>query len=319
MNSLPPPEIFAQDYLWPAILGTSCSTFLFAVGTVQTHLYFKQSKQDPLALKILIGVLWLFQLSHELSCHIFIYISGVQNFGSPGVLATDPKLAICAGLMLLISACISAIVQGFSAYRLGKVIKGWLMPSLIWVLVVVRIVTSVLPAALEFRTGSFSATLSGYRWLLLATWLSGAVSDILVSWNLCWVLYKRRNGFQATIRLVDKLIAWFFATGLVNSCLDILASVLFITSGRKGLKWAAVLVVNPRLLVISMLATLNGRASIRRGRVQTFEHFDKRIFANSRSNFRHPSVISERGITDFQEGISVHVDVDTTRDKMSAL
>jgi len=118
--------------------------------------------------------------------------------------------------------------------------------------------------AIAFKMASLTMYLAQTKWLMATAWVLGAVTDILITLALCYDLYcRRQSAIYRTARLIDRLIIWAVATGMLTSITAIVMVICFLTLNGT-LVWEAVYITLPRFFSTSLMVSLNARSNLRR-------------------------------------------------------
>ncbi|GLB41243.1 hypothetical protein LshimejAT787_0904580 [Lyophyllum shimeji] len=247
--------------LGPMLTGVLLATFLFGVECVQLYMYFRDFPKDSQLLKGLVTIVWVVELTHQGCTMHSVYWLLISNFGNPH-LTTSPVPATFV-LPILFSAIIVLLVQTFFAHRLWRSTNKTILCIIFMILVVARFILTGVIAGSAINMQSFASFLKQFKALITAAWVSGACIDILMSLSLCYDLHTRRSGFVRTSRLIDRLIVWCVATGLLTSVYALIIAICFLTM-PDNLIWDAMYIAASRFFANTLLASLNARRSIRR-------------------------------------------------------
>ncbi|KAF9023264.1 hypothetical protein BDZ89DRAFT_1070004 [Hymenopellis radicata] len=227
---------------------------LFGVLASQTYAYFRTFPQDRSALKFLVSV---FCATEPL------YTLLITNYGTPAALAHLPKTSAA---LLVPTVAVRFIVQVFFSYRIWSLTSSKLVPCIL-------IPLNVTSAALGLRITvhaigmtSFGEYTKKMSILIPTAFLIAFAVDILTSVALCW----------CTVMMCDKIMAWAIQTGIVTSIASALVLVTFVTM-RRNFIWVAFYILLPKLYSNSLVASLNGRASLRRSENDPVESGDVSI------------------------------------------
>lgn len=247
--------------LGPMLIGLLLATFLFGVECVQVYMYFRDFPKDPNYLKFVVTTVWVTDLAHQGCTMHSAYWLLIQNFGNPNLMISPVPLTFV--LPILLSAIIVLLVQGFFAHRLWKSTNKTILCSIFGAMVLARFIVTSFISGSAVNLQSFTQFLREFKPLITAAWVSGAGVDILMSASLCYDLHTRRSGFARTSRLIDRLIVWCVATGLLTSIYALIIAICFLTMPNY-LIWEALYIALSRFFANTLLASLNARKSIRR-------------------------------------------------------
>ncbi|KAF8209998.1 hypothetical protein K438DRAFT_1929758 [Mycena galopus ATCC 62051] len=247
-------------------IGVFLSLVMFGVVTLQGYIYFQNCRGDRTGLKLLVGSLLFFELCHSVaSCHAIYYFTVI--------LAGIPELQKSANnyslsLIPVFETIITAIVQGFFAYRI-RLLSGRLHISLIcWGLCVVRFVGGMAMASESFldipREPDYFVLQETYGWLISSALFVGAILDVLIAVSLCFYIQKLYTPYNLPRgeELIRRLIAWTIETGLITS-LGSVAVVIAFQTMKFNFIWLALYTLLAKLYSNSLLVSLNARSQRR--------------------------------------------------------
>ncbi|KAJ7048470.1 hypothetical protein C8F01DRAFT_1179498 [Mycena amicta] len=260
----PLPVFDAGPTIGALLVGTLCSYILLGVTTTQCYLYFGRFPEDTLGLKLLVGFVWLIEMAHAGCIGHVVYDYAVLNYGNPRSLLG--KMPVSLGLSIVLGGIITALVQGFFAFRIwtlapNKFVR--IVPILLWISAFVYVIASFAGTALSIPSASIPAFIKQYGWLLLVPWVINLINDNVITIALVLLLLANRTkGFNKTTALVDKLIKWTIETGMITSIFSIL-NLAFYEKETSNFIWVGIQFVKARLFANSLLASLNSRQTLR--------------------------------------------------------
>ncbi|KAF8960031.1 hypothetical protein BDZ97DRAFT_1922452 [Flammula alnicola] len=242
--------------------GVMTSLFLYGITTVQAYSYFRNFPSDPIRMKVFVAGIWIFEAVHSgIVAHSLYWIT-VDSFGQEFAI-NNPLIKIYVASIF--SALTTAAIQIFFAYRVHLLAGPKSYPTV--VLCVLLTATSLLGQITLAITGYFAESVFDWmaRWrvLLLVSYGTATVADVLIAANLCVAFWRRRaEAVHGQVhRLVDRVIAWSLETCLLTSIGMIIMMVLFVKMENFG--WFSVFFMISRLFSNSLLASLNGRKTLR--------------------------------------------------------
>ncbi|KII85476.1 hypothetical protein PLICRDRAFT_94383 [Plicaturopsis crispa FD-325 SS-3] len=245
-------------------IGVWVSTFLYGCQTFQTYFYFtRRSTNDPLGMRLGIAVLWLAELAHTASASQTIWSMTTTDFGHPERLTETHSLR---GLYVsvLIADFVGPAVQAFYAWRIRRFSGSYYVSGVCLLLLFARVLAGVGLMALGFRSSNIGQFEQMAPWLFLVVMILSAVTDVLIASAMCYYLrQKRQNSFRRTAALLDRLMYWTVQTGLLTSLATLFELALFIAM-RSTFVWIAPQLTITKLYSNTLLATLNGRETLRR-------------------------------------------------------
>ncbi|KAJ7050330.1 hypothetical protein C8F01DRAFT_1264213 [Mycena amicta] len=262
--SAPLPVFDAGKTIGALLVGTLCSYILLGVTITQSYLYFTRFADDPMGLKILVGFVCLIELTHTGCIGHVIYYCAVLNYGNPASLLG--KMPASLGLSIVLAGIITALVQGFFAFRIWTLAPNKLVrivPIGLWISAFIYLIAAAAASALQISAASVPAFIDRFGWLLLVPWIINLINDNTITISLVLLLLSTRSkGFNKTTALVDKLIKWTIETGMITSMFSII-TLAFYQVDKPTFIWVGIQFVKARLFAISLLASLNSRQTLR--------------------------------------------------------
>ncbi|KAJ7053183.1 hypothetical protein C8F01DRAFT_555286 [Mycena amicta] len=191
-------------------VGVLISYVIFGITSLQAYVYYTRSEDDPVALRLMIAFVWLCELAHAICIGQVLYTFTIVNYG----VLSSLRGRIPAGLALsiVLSGVITAVVQGFFAYRIftlstTKLFK--LIAISVWVSEAVYLGFSFAATILSFPAPNIQVYLARRGWLLMASWIMNLINDTTITLSLVVLLLQNRmRGLDGTIALVDRLVKW---------------------------------------------------------------------------------------------------------------
>ncbi|KAF8889447.1 hypothetical protein CPB84DRAFT_1449062 [Gymnopilus junonius] len=249
--------------LGAAYLGVLFGAILYGITSVQTFLYFHDSRDDGRLLKLVVLFLWLLDTIHlALICH-GLYFYMVTNFGDFAVLASPTWTLIAQVYLTTIS---DLIVRGFFCRRVfilcsRRKVLAWVLPTII-------IMLSLTVAACGCGFASRSFVLKTYKkmseaaaMLYVSLGLAVAAGGIIAA-SLCTLLLQSRTGFKRTDSILSFLMAFSINTGLLTSVCAIACFVTYALWPQRFI-FMGIYFALSKLYVNALLASLNTRSSLR--------------------------------------------------------
>ncbi|KAJ7140591.1 hypothetical protein C8R43DRAFT_1131529 [Mycena crocata] len=255
----------------PAVLGVMevgvfLSLVMFGVVALQGYVYFRNCQSDRAGLKLLVGSVLFFELCHSVaSCHAIYYFTVVLA-GVPEL--SKPVNTYSLSLTPVFETLITALVQGFFAYRI-RLLSGRIYISLVcWALCVLRLLGGLAVAAEGFidvpREPDYFQLQDNYGWLITAALNVGVVQDLIISGSLCFYIRQMYTPYNLprSEQLINRLITWTIQTGLITSLTSVAVVISFQTM-KHNFVWLALYTFLAKLYSNSLLVSLNARPSNR--------------------------------------------------------
>ncbi|KAJ6618789.1 hypothetical protein B0H10DRAFT_2217287 [Mycena sp. CBHHK59/15] len=247
-------------------IGFLASGFFFGVLTVQALIYNRKFAKDHWAIKLLVAVIWFFELG-QLSCVAHAaWIMTISQSGNPLAVLTPPKTI---GTSFLLASIVGPLVEAFYVSRLLR-FSGKIYPALAgWVLAFMRFGAWVFLAYHAITMVSLPQFVDDFGWLLAMLLGLSAVIDLTISAWIAYFLARRRSRnaqSESAKQLLDRVILWTLQTGVITSLSFLVTLVCYLVLGQY-LIWMAVSAILTKVSSNCFLASLNARASTRlRGR-----------------------------------------------------
>ncbi|KAJ7124347.1 hypothetical protein C8R44DRAFT_783335 [Mycena epipterygia] len=251
----------------PAVLGIMeigvfLSLVMFGVVALQGYVYFHNCQSDRAGLKVLVGSVLFLELCHSIaSCHA-IYFFTVVLAGVPELQKAANTYSL--SLTPVLETIITALVQGFFAYRI-RLLSGRLHISLVcWGLCLLRFVGGIAMAVEGFldipREPDYFALQDHYGWLITSALNVGVVVDLLISASMCFYIRQLYTPYNLpkSEELIQRLIAWTIQTGLITSITSVAVVITFQTM-KHNFVWLALYTFLAKLYANSLMVSLNAR------------------------------------------------------------
>ncbi|KAF7330078.1 hypothetical protein MKEN_00272100 [Mycena kentingensis (nom. inval.)] len=251
------------------------------LGTVmsQVYHYFGYFVEDPLPLKIAVGVVAGLELIYTICISHSLYHFTITNFNNPKQFlgAFPPSFMIA----FVATGTTGVIVNLFCCWRIHRLVRNpfWRMaiPGFLACCAVTWYSFGWAATVYLFEAKHIPEFVEEWGWLLMAIWIASPTTDIGVTATLVYILNDSRKAgvHKTTDVLVDKVITWTIETGLLTSLAGIAALVAYLTS-RETFIWLGIFAVRSRLFANSFLTSLNCRKVLRAmNNTNTYRSFSK--------------------------------------------
>ncbi|RDB15302.1 hypothetical protein Hypma_004719 [Hypsizygus marmoreus] len=252
-----------DDILGPIKVGYAVATCLFGVVTAQTYIYYRGFTNDPPRLKLLVTTVWLAECAHQLCLGHTMDVYVVKSFGLAAKFSERPPVSLIATVGF--TAIVTLLVTGFFVYRLWRSTQKVIHAAIIAVLLTAWFITTCVLGRLSSRLSSLDVFLQHYKLLILAQWSCSAAVDVSLTVALCSDMFaRRRSVLYRTARIIDRLMMWCVATGMITSISAVAMAICFSTLSVDNRVFMGIYFTNSRLSSNSLLAALNLRRSLRR-------------------------------------------------------
>ncbi|KAI1784930.1 hypothetical protein LXA43DRAFT_1040221 [Ganoderma leucocontextum] len=242
------------------IIGVVVSSILYGITVLQTYIYYRENSKDPIAVKVLVGILWFFDTSATVAITIGAWIFFVQDFGmqaSMPVVKGPPALTLETGANVFIAL----ITQLFFAYRIWTFSrKNTVLVGAIAVLALSSFAAGLWISAFFLNASSlFNLQITKVRIIGSLSNGLGAICDILISLALSCYLHMYRSRFKNDPDTVDeRLMRYMIECGTLTALCQTCILVTFAALPGRIVFIPFQLVVG-KLYCNTLLATLNAR------------------------------------------------------------
>ncbi|KAL0569104.1 hypothetical protein V5O48_012865 [Marasmius crinis-equi] len=260
-----PPSL--DDNLGPVVAGCMVAIFLYGAMVVQVFCYYQHDfKKDSVWIKSL--VLWttILETLHTILIAISLYESAVTHFGDYIYL---PRVHWPLSYSVAVGAAISASVQilgclkTFYAFRVYTLSGKWWYLVLIALASLARFGLALAGVLLIEKVDSLQIFRNEGIGYIVSVLAVGITVDILNTTALALILARQKgHAVRNSRRMIDKLVLWTIETGLLTSVASF-ASFLLVFTRPYQAAWICPVSFTAKLFSNSLLASLNGRVSLR--------------------------------------------------------
>jgi len=261
MESLGTGPSSALDSTFGALLvGLLFATFLQGLLTVQTYNYYEGFREDPLRIKLIVGLVWSLDTVHLGLIAQSAYSYLITNWGYQPALARSTR-ELCVQLLFI--GLSTFVCQLFFLHRIWIFSKKniFIVGSILAICVTTLGLTIVINT--EILEIPFLFEFGAKKGEIIALFMLGAAADILIAYFLCYYLRENQSSLESrTKSLIGKILRYTIATGLATSALGI-ASVIAYFAAPQGFYFIAIHFCLGRLYTNALLITLNARHKLR--------------------------------------------------------
>ncbi|KAH9464777.1 hypothetical protein MJO28_001514 [Puccinia striiformis f. sp. tritici] len=241
----------------PFVVGTAVSTFLFGITMAQVYTYFSNFKNDrPIYRYSVIG-LFVLDVLHTAFSQVTLWQWFVAHYGEPAAVVKAPWSFAMSPVMCGLAAFVVQIFYAHRVYLLSN--RRIIVPGFIGFGALFQLVWASGATAKVFQIQFFQ----GFQvWTYgVACWLGGAaVTDLLITASLVWILLNSKRGIRRTNNIIDRLISLTIETNGLTFTVAVLDLVLF--SAFKDASHVAPHLCLVKLYINSFLVTLNSREKL---------------------------------------------------------
>ncbi|KAF7977780.1 hypothetical protein HWV62_2671 [Athelia sp. TMB] len=201
----------AQIALGPMMIGTLLNLMLYGVMVIQVHTYFMTYPKDRLWFKALVVFLLIADTANAVFDTVFVYDALVVHWGeSP-----------------LIQGIIAACVQFFFAWRILIITRSKLATLVVVIGTLANFLAGVGTAIAVGMIPEFERFVE-FEAIVIIWLVAAAVTDLCITFALCYHLHKHKTGFPATDDLVNRVIRLTMQTGALTATFAIIDLILFL-------------------------------------------------------------------------------------------
>ncbi|KAF8310601.1 hypothetical protein DL93DRAFT_2169642 [Clavulina sp. PMI_390] len=250
------------------LIGVILSSILFGMVSIQTRLYWKRFPNDLWVMKTMVAFLWAAQLAEVGIASSAIY-EQINEYRRRATTPHSVKSSNGETLQweiqywsthLVITAF---VVQAFFAYRLWALSRHRIYAFVIGLLIVVNMGLGVGEAKNNYQRASGEGALKSphhFQMIIALTALS-AGTNLALAVGVVITLRKQRTGFVQTDRIVNWIILYGIASGVVTSIFAI--AILIATMLGDGDTVVGAGVPFGGVYIASAFAHLHSRTTLR--------------------------------------------------------
>ncbi|KAJ8072615.1 hypothetical protein PM082_016174 [Marasmius tenuissimus] len=280
LNHLSPE--FLNNTIGALEAGGMIACLLMGIVTTQVYYYYSKFPKDHVGLKILVAFVWICELGHSICISHSIYAMTIVSWSNPRVFDSPPKTLLTA---VLFSSLSIPLIQSFFGWRIKGLAGGWTLTLICWTMSLTRTTMLLIAFVGGVRLISLQQYVEDWEWSILTSPVIGTANDVLMALSLIWILIQRRGGAtvsRSTVAVIDTLVLWTLETGLLTRyvstttgilessksalCYDsiggVLMMIMFLTMPHNFI-WLAVYTFLAKLYSNSLMASLNGRDTLR--------------------------------------------------------
>ncbi|KAH9040283.1 hypothetical protein EDB83DRAFT_2228319 [Lactarius deliciosus] len=247
------------------LLGCMLSTALSGMTIVQTFLYFRLYPKDPARIKFMVPVTdgsdRLLDTTHAALMCASTWDYLVLNFGNEEI---ADRIPITIGLTVALTATITFLTQLFFSHRVFRLSRGnWFITAPLVMLSCVRLGAALVSTTEMGKLRSYHLFVENFGYVFTLGLSTACTVDIGITVAMCYFLQTSRTGFGEMDHIIDTIMLYTFNTGALTCVTTVVSMICWLTMPRNliflGLHFAI-----SKLYANSLLATLNGRRSLRK-------------------------------------------------------
>ncbi|KAI6127006.1 hypothetical protein F5141DRAFT_1084914 [Pisolithus sp. B1] len=254
------PILSVNPILGPIIVGTVLSGVLYGSAIVQVYLYYQRFPADDWKIKSLVA----FEISIQ-TIHLAFVIAGmwamvIKDYAHPQQLTVFPTPTVIA---IILCSPIAVAVQGYFVLRVYRLSEQPLLLIIGGVLVISKCALHLVFSIAAYIVRDAAPLVRNWGWSITGFLVLSIACDTLIATALNHHLRLRKTGFNRTSRIIDLIIVYTLATGLINSTTELAEAICFWTMDDNYV-WLGLYVVESGLYTNSLLAALNSRTLLNR-------------------------------------------------------
>ncbi|KAI0779923.1 hypothetical protein C8Q74DRAFT_726089 [Fomes fomentarius] len=208
-------------------LGTVLTACLFGVTTQQTVTYYRLSGQDPIILKLLVGLLWALDIAHVALLIQVVYEYAVSNFGN--ILGLE-KYNSNVVVVFLFTGLSDFIIRGIYQHKIWALSnRNRPLCAFLATMAVVTFGSNIVITVKGSRCHPCEwAYIDRLAWIVYFLLGMITISDIVISATLCFFLgdQVRDSHSNRLNRAVRTLQVYIINAGILTSVCSLLTLIL---------------------------------------------------------------------------------------------
>ncbi|KAI0731694.1 hypothetical protein C8Q72DRAFT_218188 [Fomitopsis betulina] len=254
------------------LVGLILSGVLQGVNNGQTVYYFKHSKTDPRVIKCLVLFVLFLNALHIFLVGVAVYVRTVDHHSAPAFMS---KLNWGDMAVVIVSSMSDLGVKATFSYRVWRLSQKWSLAALIMSGAFLTLAFSLFLVTSMFMAPDVIPNRVG----TLGSLITLAISDVVMSVVLAFVLWRRRSVFPSVNRVLRIAALYASETSLITAIGSTVGVVMYLTLPHMAV-FQAILWMLPHLILGSLLVGLNAREGLRhRGTlmIPPITHSDHRL------------------------------------------
>ncbi|KAI6156104.1 hypothetical protein EDD17DRAFT_1060155 [Pisolithus thermaeus] len=236
---------YTGSHLGPILISLVISGILYGCALVQAYVYYTLFPKDSWKLR-------------TLTVHLALLVAGVW-----WTVATDYsqrpqvlELAPATTIGVLFSAPIPFCTQAFFVFRLYTFSHKKALIIFCSFLVVTQFVFTLMISTSTVAARGLS--LQSWQWNIISTLFITICADAVIAMSMSYYLKTSDPGFHRTSRVVDRMVLYIMATGIIPSISALASAILFLIVPYAYV-WLGLFVIESGIYTNSLLAALNVR------------------------------------------------------------
>lgn len=245
-----------RTLLGPMAVGSVLSGVAFGCAVVQTYSYYQRFPRDSRYIKALVNFEMALQTTHLFLQLAALWHMVVTIYGNPSALILFPNTM---NITLIICAPLALAPQAFFIYRLWRLSQNPALVGFCSLLAACRFAFHLIVGITAIHMRNIALVIDQWKWSITTMFVTSVACDAIVAIAVTHILRTQRTEFRRTSWIIDKLIFYSVATGLITIGGE-LAQALCFWAMPHNYVWLGFYAVESGLYTNSLLAALNSRA-----------------------------------------------------------
>ncbi|KAJ7810309.1 hypothetical protein B0H14DRAFT_3880691 [Mycena olivaceomarginata] len=208
------------------VIGTVFACMLWGISCMQAFMYYAEYHDDPVFLKLLVGVLWSLDTAGIILLLTGLWPTLIGNWGSVEILGKGlPGILHHTWLSGVLSTCVQLLFI-WRIYKLGGYRMEWVLPAFLSVLCFYQLTTSIAFCAIGLKNDTIAALATPtMKALQISNRGCTVASDILICVSLMGILAKSgMPTWKKSQQMISRLIIVTINSGLWTAILQLSVS-----------------------------------------------------------------------------------------------
>ncbi|KAI6145236.1 hypothetical protein BKA82DRAFT_4171333 [Pisolithus tinctorius] len=250
------PIVDVKTFLGPMAVGSVLSGVVFGCAVVQTYSYYKRFPDDSEYIKALV----IFEMTLQ-TVHLVLMLAGlwhmvVTDYGNSLALLFFPETI---NVTLILCSPLAFASQAYFIFRLWRLSQNLILVGFCLSLAVARFAFHMVVGIAAYLIRDILSVVQQWKWCITTMFVMSIACDTIVAVAVAYILRDQKTGFRRTSWIIDKLISYSVATGLVTIAFELGQALCFWTMPRNYV-WLGFYAIESGLYTNSLLAALNGRS-----------------------------------------------------------
>ncbi|KAI6042763.1 hypothetical protein EDC04DRAFT_881727 [Pisolithus marmoratus] len=247
-------ENYTTSYLGPLLVSLVLSAILYGCALVQTYVYYKLFAKDSWKFKCLVASEMFLQTAYLAFLILGLWYTVFTDY------TQHPPIfgLVITSVSIVFSGPIALCTQAFFVFRLYTFSQQKVLPIFCSLLIVTQFVFTMV-VTIAAAVAAWGLPPQPWRHFIISTLFITICTDTTIAMSMSYYLKARELGIRRTARVVDRMVLYIMATGIITS-ISALASGLSFIITPDNITWLGLLIIDSGLYTNSLLAALNARA-----------------------------------------------------------